>query len=649
MAKKNDATPASEADDANVGRRNFLKSAALGGAAMAAAPLSAAQAANAKVSTKAAPGSVRNTSSLLPGVSQEQECAIPPASTASPVARAWGGDYMVDTLKHVGIEHIALIPGSTFKGFQESVVNYGMLNAPKFDLISVTHEEHAAGFCQGYQKVTGKPMACMVHATVGLQHASISIYEAFSDRVPMIVITAAHFAAEKRGTPVDWFHTVNDGPALTREFTKWDDTPGSLTHWGESMVRGWRFAMTPPYGPIVLAADQELQEMELPEDKVPPLPSFTPPSVAMGDANAVRAAAQMLVNAQNPLILVDMLARTPQGVKLLIELAETLQCGVIDMGGRMNFPWRHPLNMTQAVDFASSGADVLLGLELKDWSFQLRKYPANAKRININAAEIFMRASYQDFERYVGADIQISADGEATLPELIEAVKQLQKTSKSALKARGDRLAGFHRQALERSKEEAAVGWNDKLISVPRFHAELYDLIRDDKDWALSFASNAHPPRLWDAKEHWQWIGGNNGSGNTCVTACGAALGQKESGRYSITIGGDGDFMMCPGAIWTAAHHQLPLLYVVHNNHAWMQEQMWVQRVANRRNRGVDREGIGNTMTDPNMELAALAKSLGVYAEKVTEPGDLRGAFQRALAVVKKNEPALVDVWAQGR
>jgi thiamine pyrophosphate-dependent acetolactate synthase large subunit-like protein len=287
-------------------------------------------------------------------------------------------------------------------------------------------------------------------------------------------------------------------------------------------------------------------------------------------------------------------------------------------------------------------------LELFDWSFQRRNYSPTAKRININAADLFMRAEYQAIERYVGADMQISADAEATLPSLIEAIKQLQKTSKTALKARADKLAGFHKQALERSKEAAAVGWDAKPISTSRMMAELYDVIRNEK-WGLTFASSGRAQALWDATEHYQYFGGANGSGNTVTNAVGAALAHKEAGRFAVTIGGDGDYMMCPAAIWTAAHHQLPLLYVVHNNHAWFQEFMWVQRMANKRNRGVDRVHIGNMMTDPQINIAANAKSVGVYSELVMEPNDLRGAYQRALEVVKKGEPAVVDVRAQGR
>ncbi len=652
MAKKEGVTQAPETTSAKFGRRNFLKSAALGGAAAAAAPLSAAQAATAKASTKAAPGSVRNSTSIRPGASQEQECAVPPQATGM-VQMTCGSDYMVDALKHVGIEHIVAIPGSTFKGLHESVINYGMINAPHLDHITVTHEECSVAFCHGYQKVSGKTAAAMVHATVGLQHASMAIYNAYCDRVPVMVITAAHLASDARSTPTDWIHTVNDGPSLTREFTKWDDTPGSLTHWGESVVRGWRFAMTPPYGPVVLAADQELQEMDLPGGKAPPLPAFAPPEVARGDDNAVRAAAQMLVNAQNPLIVADRAARTPEGLRLMVELAETLQCGVYDYGGRMNFPWRHPLNVSSALDYVHGDVDLILGLELTEWSFLVKGFPANAKRININVAELFMRASYQEYERYAAADISISADAEATLPALIEAIKQLQKGSKSALKARGDKLAGYHKQALARSREMAATGWDSKPISTSRLCAELYDVIRDEK-WGLTSGVTPlgnRPEQLWDANEHHQYIGSSGGSGvgNTVTSSIGAALAHKEQGRIAVTIGGDGDFMMCPGALWTAAHEQLPLLYVVHNNHAWFQEVMYVQRMANKRNRGIDRINIGTTMNDPQINIAGLVKNMGVYTELVQEPGDLRAAYQRALAVVKKGEPALVDVWSQGR
>lgn len=637
-----------------VGRRNFLKSATLGGALMAAPLASANAAPSAANDLRLKSKTARNSTSVHPLSTTEQECAVPPPNMGGPQMTC-GSDYMVDALRHVGIEHIIAIPGSTFKALHESVINYGMQTSPKLDHLTVTHEEASIAFCHGYFKVSGKPMAAMVHATVGLQHASMAIYNAFCDRVPMIVLPAAHLDATKRSTPTDWIHTVNDGPSLTREFTKWDDTPGSLAHFGESVVRGYRFAMTPPYGPIVIACDQELQEMDLPGGKAPPLPAFSPPTVAQGDSNAVREAARMLAAANNPVIIADRAARTPAGLKLMVELAEALQCAVVDVGGRMNFPWRHPLNMTSAVDFISSDVDLVLGLELTDWWFAMRDYPATAKRINISCAELYMKSTYQEFERYTPVDLSIGADAEATLPALIAAVKTAIGTNRrSALQSRGGKLGDIHKRALQRSREATAVGWDSTPISTSRLCAELYEVIRNE-DWGLTSGAiplGNRPAQLWEGNKYYSCIGGSGGSGigYTVTSAMGAALAHKEQGSIAVCIGGDGDLMMSPGALWTAAHERLPILYVVHNNHAWFQEVMYVQRMANKRNRGLDRIHIGTFMNDPDINIAGLAKNMGVYSEgPVIDPKDLGPAYRRALEVVKRGEPALVDVWSQGR
>jgi len=130
----------------------------------------------------------------------------------------------------------------------------------------------------------------------------------------------------------------------------------------------------------------------------------------------------------------------------------------------------------------------------------------------------------------------------------------------------------------------------------------------------------------------------------------GAALANKKYGRFSVATQGVGDIMYSPGALWTAAHHQIPLLMVMHNNRAYHQELMHIQRMGNRRNRGIDRAHIGTTLDDPAIDYATLARSMGWYAEgPIENPNDLEPALARATAVVKRGEPALVDVVTQPR
>ena len=336
-------------------------------------------------------------------------------------------------------------------------------------------------------------------------------------------------------------------------------------------------------------------------------------------------------------------------------LAEALQAPVCDSYGRFNFPWRHPLAQARQARGLVAGADVVLGLEMSDFYGASNAAPKTAKRISINSADLFFKSNYQDFDRFTPVDIAMAADAEATLPALTEAVKRLMPAARrDAIAVRGKKFADAHARSLQQSKVAAAIGWDDQPITTARMCMELYGVIRNE-DWSLvngTIFQNFWPQQLWSADKHYQYIGdaGAYGLGYLPGASIGAALANKSHGRLTVAIGGDGDLMFSPGVLWAMAHNQIPLLYVIHNNRGYHQELMWVQQVASRRNRGVDRCHIGNTIDNPSVDFSKMANALGVYAEKaVTDPADLAGAFQRAVAVVKRGQPALVDVVSQGR
>jgi len=406
----------------------------------------------------------------------------------------------------------------------------------------------------------------------------------------------------------------------------------------------------------VLAVDQELQENEIHPGTplvIPKLPQIVPPA---GESGAVRETARLLVAAERPLIVADRAARTPEGLRLMIELAEALQAAVVDVSGRMNFPWRHPLNQTQRRTELAADADLILGLELTDYWGAIGGHLApGTKRISISSIDLFMKSNYQDFERFTPVDVAIAADAEATLPLLVEEVRKQTSARRRAFFAkRGAELAQDHQQSLERSRRAAAVGWDSQPITTARLCAELYEQIRNE-DWALcngTVFQNYWPQQLWTANQHYQYIGdaGAYGLGYLPGASVGAALAHRKHGRLAVAIGGDGDLMFSPGALWTAAHHKIPLLYLVHNNRAYHQEIMFVQSMAAKRQRGIDRARIGNAITEPNVDFAKLATSLGIYSEgPIGDPAGLGPALQRAVAVVKRGQPALVDIISQGR
>src|SRR5262249_17814585 len=323
-----------------------------------------------------------------------------------------GSDFMVDVIKALGFEYIAANPGSSFRSLHESIINYGGNKAP--ELLTCCHEESSIAMADGYFRVEGKPMAAIVHGTVGLQHASMNIYNAFVARVPVFVIAGNTIDATQRRPGVEWNHSVQDAAAMVRDYIKWDDLPISLNHFAESAVRAYKIAMTVPTAPVLLVANSDLQESGMKDRSKLHLPKLTMTRPPAGDHEAVAEVAKLLVAAEEPIILSGRTARTPEGMKLLVELAETVQAPV--QAETRNFPSRHPLTGAGSL----RAADVILGLQMDDfWGTvhnyrdqQERSYTSIVKRgaklISISSWDLYTKSNYQDFQRYPEVDIAIA-------------------------------------------------------------------------------------------------------------------------------------------------------------------------------------------------------------------------------------------------
>src|SRR5687768_4346563 len=390
----------------SVKRRDFLKSAAVTGAA---ALVPGASAAEAQVSPSSPPS---QGTAPVPPREVDPTGNVEVLTTERP-----GGDFMVDVIKTLNFDYVASNPGSSFRGIHESLINYGGNQAPEF--ITCLHEESSVAMAHGYFKAEGKPMAVLCHGTVGIQHAAMAIYNAYCDRVPVYILAGNHLDATTRRPGVEWAHSVQDAAAMVRDYIKWDDQPVSLPHFAESAVRAYKIAMTPPMMPVLVVIDGGLQEDPISPEitarlRIPKLTLASPPQ---GDSGAVGEAARLLVAAQFPLIVADRAARTPAGLARLIELAETLQAPVVDQGGRMNFPSRHPLNQTANARQLVAGADVVLGLELTDFWGTVNTVRDGLTRtsrpiarpgttlVSITALDLATKGNYQDFQRYPEVDV----------------------------------------------------------------------------------------------------------------------------------------------------------------------------------------------------------------------------------------------------
>ena len=637
----------------SVNRRDFLRTAAAGTAALVV-PASSSEAAAA-----AAPRASGAPPLLKPAVMDGQ-----PSAEVLTVDHP-GSDFMVDVLKSLDFEYLCANPGNSFRSLHESFINYGGNKAPEF--ITCCHEESSVGMGHGYAKIEGKPLLVCVHGTVGLQHASMAIYDAFCDRVPVCIVLGNFSDAALRFGQVDWTHSAQDPAAMIRDYTKWDDNPVSLGAFAESAVRAYKIATTPPQMPVALVAGHVLQEHPAPDGanlSVPKLSVIAPPA---GDSGAVAEAARLLVAADNPVLVTDRVARTPAGLAGMINLAELLQAPVVDRNGRLNFPTRHPLNLTEHGGPTIAAADVIAGLELTDFwsvvnSVNGEVYPEvrsaikpGTKLVSITANDLFAKSNYQDFQRYQPVDLAIAADAEATLPSLIEAVKkQLTDDRKRAFADRGAKIAASHKQVMEAQCNAATSGWDGSPISTARLSMEVWAQIKNE-DW--SFVSNCQfisrwPLRLWDFNKHYHYIGaeGGYGVGYGAPASIGAALANRKHGRLTVSIQNDGDLMFAPGVLWTAAHHRIPILILMHNNRAYHQELMQIQIMASQHERGITNASIGSVLVDPPIDYARLAQSMGMHGEgPISDPNDLAPAIRRAIEVVKRGEPALVDVLTQPR
>ena len=628
-------TSSKKPHDTSVDRRGFLKGAALG-AAGGAALLADKAAAGAEPATPALPAAVPPTPAQLAAETQ----ALPRTRAVEAyIVEHPGSDYMVDVIRALDIEYCASNCGSSFEGLQESIVNHGDNRMPEF--LTCLHEESSVAMAHGYAKIEGKPMMALLHGTIGIQHASMAIYNAYCDRVPVYLIAGLDHEGPVAA------HNATDMAAMVRDFVKWDHQPRSLDEFGRSAVRAYTIATTPPMAPVLVVVDAHIQKAAV--EGNPTVPPISKPQFPSADLGSVKEMARLLVNADNPGIHAGRAARTQDGIDLVVELAELLQAPVDGGSARLNFPSRHPLAGT-----GTGQPDVILNLEPVS-----RGGPAGAgtsRTITISTAEFLISSNFNVNGDGAGrADLLIAADAQATLPALIEEVKRLiTDDRKRRFEERGARIAAAHSERRRQDIMNARYGWDASPVSLARIAAELWPLIKDE-DWSFSSPQGfigGWPGRLWDMKKSYHAIGaqGGGGMGYSLPASVGAALANKKHGRITININGDGDLNYAPGVLWTAVHHQIPLLTLVHNNRAYHQELMYLQQQSAARNRGVDRAAIGTTITDPNIDYAQMARAYGMYAEgPIENPSDLGPALRRGVERIKAGEPALIDVVTQPR
>jgi acetolactate synthase-1/2/3 large subunit len=579
----------------------------------------------------------------------------------------YGSDVVVDLMKAHDIEYAAFNPGATFRGIHDSIVNYGGNYKP--EVIFCHHEEISVAVAHGYAKAKNKPMIAITHNMVGLQHASMAIFNAYIDRVPILVLGGTGPMNSKRRRPrIDWIHTALVQGNQVRDYVKWDDQPYSLADVPDSFIRGYRIATTEPMAPIYINYDADIQEDAITSPvELPDISRYGAPAPMQANPEALRRAAEMLVNASAPLIIADSLGRNPKTVPALIELAELLAIPVVDKGARFNFPTVHPLDVTDGARDLLPKVDILLALDVGDIfgaittvSKQTRNSgyltSPGVKIVSISMTDMLVHSWANDYQALQAVDVPMSADTAIAVPELTRLCRELlgaDASKKAAIEARRKELGEKHQGRRAKWLADARAKGSQKEISTAWLALEIGEAIKREEWVLVNGTSNGWTRRLWDMTKPNQFLGGSGGAGLGYGpgASIGAALALKGSGKLAVAIQSDGDMLMTSSALWTAAKHRIPLLMVMHNNQSYYYSEEHGIEVAKFRNRPVENAGIGTHVDDPAIDFATMARSFGVHGEgPVRNPSDLRPAVERGVKYVKEKQlPYLVDVIAEPR
>ncbi len=592
----------------------------------------------------------------------EKSPAKPGQSPVSPSKERWASDVIVDLLHAYDLPHASLNPGASYRGLHDSIVNYGR-NRPTMMLCQ--HEETAVQIAHGYAKATGKPMVAILHNLVGLLHANMAIYYAYIDRAPIFIVGATGPMDETRRRPrIDWIHTAQGQGEAVRQYTKWDYQPHTIDGVPESFARAYGVMMTQPQGPVYMIYDAWLQEQKLDHEvKLPPAGAVKVPSRIGPDPAALARAAEMIAAAEHPVAIVEYTGRDHEAFHSLVDLAETAGIAVYDIGSRMNFPNRHPLNASLSKD-AFRSADLVACLDARDWekpttelvstTRELKSVvPAGAKWIEIGFGDLELSSWAMDYQRMNHADLRVMADTTLAMPMLTALLKErIAKDAKLAarIKARSADIAANNQARRERWAKEAREDWDASPITLPRLASEVWEAIRGE-DWVLTAGTLEEWTRkLWDFERPYRHPGRSLGTATQFGISLGVGLAHCDQKRLVVDLQPDGDLMFDAGAMWVAAKHRIPMLVVMYNNRAYYNDWEHQIRMAKLRGTPVARAHIGMDMDDPAPDFASMARSMGWYSEgPIDDPRNIAAALARAIAKVKAGQPALLDTITQKR
>lgn len=579
-----------------------------------------------------------------------------PVGISGEQSAEWGSDLVVDLLHALDVPYLPMNPGSSFRGLHDSVVNYGGNHLPQ--LMLCLHEEIAVSLAHGWAKATGRLGVAAVHDLVGLMHASMAVYDAFCDRVPLLLLGGSGPADPALRRPVDWTHSATTQAQLVRDFVVWDAEPPTAQAFVADLVRARSRALSAPRGPAYVSLDAGVQEQRLTTAVLPPdLARHAPAPPMAPDPESVARAAAALATAQRPVVVAGRVGLDASVVAPLTQLVELLGAAYCDERNVVVLPTTHPQNCSGDSEVVAA-ADVILAVDVAHLATLLKPGTGGGPRgdpvtrhgegqvvIDLSHGDLGARSWSNAMSAPAPRDVQLVGDPLLGLQLLLADLREV--VDPVAAEERRERAVGRARLVLERQLVEVRARWADRPISPARLVAETWRAVRDVDHLLCLRNTRTWPHGVWDLPGAGSYLGhsGGGGVGYGPGALIGGALAARDRGQLGVGIIGDGDLLMAAGALWTATHYRIPALVVVNDNGSFYNDEPHQAAVARERGRPAENSWIGMRIADPRIDIAALARSYGCWAEgPVDDPDRLEAALQRGLAEALEGATAVVHV-----
>lgn len=586
----------------------------------------------------------------MTAISRPSEIERPVAGGEPAPVPEYVSDLVVEVLRGLSVRYLPINPGSSFRGLHDSIVNYGRNVSPQ--LLLCVHEEIAVAMAHAYAKATRGVGVAAVHDLVGLMHASMAVYNAWCDGVPLLLLGGGGPSNSSIRRGIDWVHSASAQASLVREFVKWDDEPADAEALLNAIARGHALAASAPAGPVYVTLDMDLQENPVPEHGVaaPALDRCLPVRVA-APASDVERALDLIVAAAQPVVVAGNLGYDPDATAPLVEFVELISAAYRDDDNAVAFPTNHPLNLSGDHGLLSEGGtDLVIGIGVSNLAEIVAQCGPGTRVVDVSLRHLRYRGWTNAGAAPVAVDAVVAA-------EPAEGIRQLLAAARVRLAGDSDHRAGgaarrhvVEQRHKELRAEQAATlrdRWDDLPIAPQRMAAEVWHAVRD-RDWLLVLRNTrSWLDGIWEFDGAGQWLGHSVGGGVGYGPGAmlGGALAARDRGQLPVAIIGDGDLHMGVGALWTAVHYEIPLLVVVNNNRSFYNDEQHQRRVAQRRDRPVANAWIGMRMADPEVDFTVLARGYGAWADApITVSDQLGPALRSAIEQVEAGRVALLDV-----